>query len=191
MALGVMLRALQGSLGYADRFTTSWATSSWRGNGDHSAVLFAIKRRRTPNDHAHASLASAMPTSGSVTSRCAIFETTLGPDHPTVANSLSSLALVLYATNRHAEAEPLMRRALAINAKGLGQEHPSVAANLGNLADAHHRHHPVAWDTNTLLKVPSGPEEVTLVDRGVEKRHDEENHDEREPQQTHRLQPGM
>jgi hypothetical protein len=43
--------------------------------------------------------------------RLAIDENGYGPDHPTVAN----LALLLRATNRPSEAEPLYRRALAIS----------------------------------------------------------------------------
>ena len=34
-----------------------------------------------------------------------------------------------------AEAEPLYRRALAINEKSLGPEHPDIALNLNNLAE--------------------------------------------------------
>ena len=37
-------------------------------------------------------------------------------------------------TNRHAEAEPLCRRALAIDEKSFGPEHPDVALSLNNLA---------------------------------------------------------
>ena len=43
----------------------------------------------------------------------AIYEKSLGPDHPNVATTLNSLALLLSATNRLAEAEPLSRRHLA------------------------------------------------------------------------------
>jgi hypothetical protein len=44
----------------------------------------------------------------------AIDENIFGPDHPTVAIRLSSLAQLLRATNRPGEAKLLMRRALAI-----------------------------------------------------------------------------
>ncbi len=47
---------------------------------------------------------------------------------------LSDLGTLLYARARYAEAEPLMRRALAIDEQGLGPEHPGVARNLNNLA---------------------------------------------------------
>jgi tetratricopeptide (TPR) repeat protein len=41
---------------------------------------------------------------------------------------------LLQATNRLAEAEPLMRRALAINENSFGVDHPNVATALNNLA---------------------------------------------------------
>jgi DNA-binding NarL/FixJ family response regulator len=44
----------------------------------------------------------------------AIDEASYGPGHPRVAVALNNLALLLRATNRHAEAERLYRRALAI-----------------------------------------------------------------------------
>jgi hypothetical protein len=51
-----------------------------------------------------------------------------------VATSLNNLAQLLKAANRLTEAEPLMRRALAILKKVLGPEHPNVATSLNNLA---------------------------------------------------------
>jgi CHAT domain-containing protein len=51
-----------------------------------------------------------------------------------VARDLSNLATLLYATNRLSEAEPLMRRALAIDEKSFGPDHPDVARDLNNLA---------------------------------------------------------
>jgi hypothetical protein len=44
-----------------------------------------------------------------------IWEAAYGPDHPNVATALKNLATPLKARNRLAEAEPLMRRALAID----------------------------------------------------------------------------
>ncbi len=49
-------------------------------------------------------------------------------------SDLNNLALLLQATNRLAEAEPLMRRALAIDEKSYGPDHPDVAIRLNNLA---------------------------------------------------------
>ena len=47
---------------------------------------------------------------------------------------LNNLAVLLQDTNRLAEAEPLMRRALAIDEQSYGPDHPKVAIDLGNLA---------------------------------------------------------
>ena len=57
-----------------------------------------------------------------------------GPEYPNVARGLNSLAGLLSDTNRLAEAEPLFRRALAIDEKSFGPEHPDVARDLNNLA---------------------------------------------------------
>ena len=57
-----------------------------------------------------------------------------GPEHPLVAIGLHNLAALLQATDRLAEAEPLMRRALAIDEASYGPGHPAVARDLGNLA---------------------------------------------------------
>jgi len=56
---------------------------------------------------------------------------------------LNNLAQLLKATNRLDEAEPLMRRALAIDEKSLGPDHPNVATRLNNLAQ-------LLQDTNRL-----------------------------------------
>ena len=55
-------------------------------------------------------------------------------DPETTAVVLNDLAQLLEATNRLAEAEPLMRRALAIDEQSYGAEHPSGAIDLNNLA---------------------------------------------------------
>ncbi len=51
-----------------------------------------------------------------------------------VAIHLNNLALLLQATNRLAEAEPLYRRALAIVEKSLGPDHPTSVKVRQNLA---------------------------------------------------------
>jgi len=62
-----------------------------------------------------------------------IREQGLGPEHPTVAESLNNLA-TLYATQgRSAEAEPLCQRALALYEQVFGPTDPSVAQSLNNL----------------------------------------------------------
>jgi len=47
----------------------------------------------------------------------------------------NELGTLNYAKARHAEAEPLVRRALAISEKSYGPEHPDVARDLNNLAE--------------------------------------------------------
>jgi tetratricopeptide (TPR) repeat protein len=47
---------------------------------------------------------------------------------------LNQLALYFVARAEHSEAEPLMRRALAIDEAGFGPDHPTVAVDLNNLA---------------------------------------------------------
>ena len=63
-----------------------------------------------------------------------ILEKFLGEIHPRVATALGNLAHLLQATNRLAEAEPLMRRALAIDEQSYTKEHPELAVGLNSLA---------------------------------------------------------
>jgi tetratricopeptide (TPR) repeat protein len=51
-----------------------------------------------------------------------------------VARGLNNLAVLLSATSRLAVAEPLYRRALAVDEKSFGPDHPNVARGLNNLA---------------------------------------------------------
>jgi Tetratricopeptide repeat len=51
-----------------------------------------------------------------------------------LAPGLSNLAGLLTETNRHAEAEPLYRRALAIFEKSFGSDHPNVGIVRDDLA---------------------------------------------------------
>ena len=55
-------------------------------------------------------------------------------DHPNVARDLNKLARLLQDTNRLGEAEPLLRRVLAIDEASFGSDHPRVAVDLNNLA---------------------------------------------------------
>ena len=48
---------------------------------------------------------------------------------------MNELALWLNNRAEHGEAEPLYRRALAIDKKSFGPEHPNVATGLNNLAE--------------------------------------------------------
>jgi Flp pilus assembly protein TadD len=63
-----------------------------------------------------------------------IDERSFGENHPSVAIRLNNLAALLQATNRLADAEPLMRRALKIFETSLGSEHPHTRIVANNLA---------------------------------------------------------
>jgi len=63
-----------------------------------------------------------------------IDEASFGSQHPDVAIDLNNLALLLQATNRLFEAEPLMRRAAEIFERSLGPDHPNTKIVQGNLA---------------------------------------------------------
>ncbi len=65
-----------------------------------------------------------------------------GMAEPT-ARLMNQIAVLLNTKALHAEAEPLMRRALAIDEKAFGTEHPDVASRLNNLAQ-------LLQDTNRL-----------------------------------------
>ena len=64
----------------------------------------------------------------------AIKEKALGPDHPSFAASLDSLAILFGNKGDYAAAEPLFQRSLAIKEKALGPDHPKVARSRRNLA---------------------------------------------------------
>ena len=51
------------------------------------------------------------------------------------ASNLNNLAVLYRILGRHAEAEPLFRRALAIAEKTFGPEHPNFVRILENYAD--------------------------------------------------------
>jgi hypothetical protein len=58
----------------------------------------------------------------------------LGPEHPDVATRVDNLAMLCRGQSRLAEAEPLFKRALAIDQGVLGPEQPDLATELNNLA---------------------------------------------------------
>jgi hypothetical protein len=67
----------------------------------------------------------------------AIWENSLGADHPNVATALNNLAALLQATNRLGEAEPLMRRMVEIFlqfTRSTGHRHPHLQAAVSNYA---------------------------------------------------------
>src|SRR5262249_61073481 len=57
-----------------------------------------------------------------------------GPDAENTATDLNTLALPHPRLARNSEAEPLYRRAIAIDEKVLGKDHPAVAIEYNNLA---------------------------------------------------------
>ena len=59
----------------------------------------------------------------------------LGEDHPDVAGSLNSLALLYRVQGRCEKAEPLYLRALELRQRLLGENHLDVAGSLNNLAE--------------------------------------------------------
>jgi tetratricopeptide (TPR) repeat protein len=63
----------------------------------------------------------------------AIYDTALGANHPSFADSLVNLAALYMVQGRYADAEPLMKRALTIHEKALGANHLSVGLGLNNL----------------------------------------------------------
>jgi CHAT domain-containing protein len=65
----------------------------------------------------------------------AIWEKSLGPEHPSFATALNSLAELYYDKGDYAKAEPLFQRALAVREKSLGPESPDVANSLNTLAE--------------------------------------------------------
>ena len=62
-----------------------------------------------------------------------------------LAHAANELAFFLHAAALQVQAEPLMRRALAIDEQSFGKEHPSVAIGLNNLAQ-------LLQDTNRLAE---------------------------------------
>jgi hypothetical protein len=58
----------------------------------------------------------------------------LGPEHPALATRLNNLAELYRAAGRHAEAEPLWQRTIAILEKSLTPDHPHLMIGLENYA---------------------------------------------------------
>ena len=75
-------------------------------------------------------------------SRCpnARWQSTRRRSVPTIptSRSLNNLALLYLDQGRYADAEPLIKRALAISEKALGPDHPGLATDLNNLAGLYH-----------------------------------------------------
>ncbi|MBF0585152.1 MAG: tetratricopeptide repeat protein [Magnetococcales bacterium] len=93
----------------------------------------------------------------------AIFEKTLGPDHPRVATCLNHLAQHYAWVNKYSDAEQLYNRALAITEKSLGPEHPDTITIREGLAildkkrvqdvmDAYDRYENKPWERSMVSK---------------------------------------
>ena len=65
----------------------------------------------------------------------ALQETSLGPVHPDLANTLNNLAVVCEITKKPADAERFFRRAWEITKAALDPDHPFVATSRKNLED--------------------------------------------------------
>jgi len=89
-------------------------------------VLLRLKIGSIHNELAHWSEAETQL-------RLALEEAELG-ERSLLAWALNDYAQLLKATNRLAEAEPLMHRALALDRASFGPDHPNVAVGLNNLA---------------------------------------------------------
>jgi tetratricopeptide (TPR) repeat protein len=64
----------------------------------------------------------------------AIAETTLGPNHPTVAAIFQNLGILEHRRERLASAESFARQSLDIRERTVGPDHPHVATSAGVLA---------------------------------------------------------
>jgi tetratricopeptide (TPR) repeat protein len=79
-------------------------------------------------------------------------------------SSINNLAVLYKAQARHAEAEPLHKRSLAIREKALGSDHPNVGESLYNLASLYHvqgrfaEAEPLYMRSLLILETALGPE---------------------------------
>jgi len=82
---------------------------------------------------------------------------------------INILATLLQETNRLAEAEPLLRRALAIDEKIFGPEHQNVGRDLSNLATG-------LQDANRLIEAePLMRRAVTILEKSFGENHPKVN----------------
>ena len=92
--------------------------------------------------------------------RHAFAEATVLADSNLVAAASNNLALLLHDTNRFAEAEPLLRGALAIHEAAVGDQHFSVATVLNNLALLLH-------DTNRIVEAEPLARRALAIDEAA------------------------
>jgi tetratricopeptide (TPR) repeat protein len=65
-----------------------------------------------------------------------IDEKLLGPDHPDLANDLNNLGALYFSEGRYTDAEPVLKRALAIKQDAFGPNDPRLLQILDNYAIA-------------------------------------------------------
>jgi tetratricopeptide (TPR) repeat protein len=99
----------------------------------------------------------------------AIHEQILGPEHPEMARSLRSLALLFRDQGDYAGARPLVERALTISEKVHGPEHPETANCLIDLAcllraqGDYKGAQPLAERSLAIRQKTNGPEHVSTA----------------------------
>jgi tetratricopeptide (TPR) repeat protein len=103
--------------------------------GDRDGLLEARRLNRLATLHL---AAGAYPEARALYERAlALYEQTLGPDHPDVAVTLSNLSNGYLLAGAYPEARALSERTLAIYEQALGPDHPELAVPLNNLASVH------------------------------------------------------
>jgi len=109
-------------------------------------------------DEAEASFQEAIP----------ILEAAHGPDHLIVANPIGNLANLYWSAGRYTEAEPLYRRAQAIQ-EAWGASTPEFAITLRNLANLYFRlgryaeAEPIAWKALAMQEKTLGPDHPAVA----------------------------
>jgi CHAT domain-containing protein len=87
----------------------------------------------------------------------------LGEQHPHTAESLNNLAANLGAQGKYADAESLLRQALAIRRKVLGEQHPNTATSLYNLAYSLHVQQGKSAEAEPLLRAAAASFEMARL----------------------------
>ncbi len=102
-----------------------WSAFAWAGAEEWQSHMDAGVEAYVDGDHAEAG-----KQFGAAVNEAEAF----GADDPRLAESLNGLAVVYREQGRYTEAEPLLKRALAIREKALGPAHSDVIQSLSNLA---------------------------------------------------------
>lgn len=92
-----------------------------------------------------------------------------GPEDPRLARTLNNLAFLYVTQDQYAEAEPLLKRALAIRQQALGTEPAEVATSLNNLAALYgaqgefEKAEPLYQQAIRILETAQGPDRLDLA----------------------------